>query len=573
MLMQMPATGTLDEASGRRPLPEVEAELLTLAGHLAAGEARLVELIGEFDRREGWGGDGIISCAHWLSWKTGLGPVAARERVRVARALPELPAIRAAFAEGRLSYSKVRALTRIASPADDSTLAMWATHATAGQIETLTRTMRRLRRIDETQAAAAAHANRSLHWYYDDDGSLVLHARLPAEAGAVVVRALEAALDDLLEADRAIAVGGEAGSERRDVSAEAPAAEAPATERPEAADRQPDVSAEAPATGRPDAADGQPDVSAEAPDTADHPEAAGGQPDVSAEAPNLTDHPEVGERPEGATPRNATARIPVPAWPAPRDPAALGDRPDETLGGGPAEPDRRWPALRADALALLADAWLAGRRAAAGDPDAYRVIVHVDADTLHDATSGDRCHIEGGPTLAASTVHRLLCDVGARAMSHRPDGTPLDLGRTTRTITPALRRALAVRDGGCRWPGCTRTRRTHGHHIRSWTRDSGPTRLDNLVTLCAAHHRLLHDGGHQLTMSDDATVTVTRADGTPLPHTWDLPDGRSDTLAHDSHVRGLEIGADTLAGNWRGGRLDLSAATEILYQLNQTIPA
>src|SRR4051794_12331930 len=90
-------------------------EITTWAGRVAAGEARLVELIGEFDARDAWGGPGLLSCAHWLSWRIGLGLTAARERVRVARRLRDLPLIAAAFAEGRMSWSQVRAITRISS--------------------------------------------------------------------------------------------------------------------------------------------------------------------------------------------------------------------------------------------------------------------------------------------------------------------------------------------------------------------------------------------------------------------------------------------------------------------------
>jgi hypothetical protein len=92
---------------------ELESELLGLAGHIAAAEARFLQLLGEFDERGGWAGDGIRSCAHWLSWRAGMSRRTAAERLRVAHALRNLPRISAAFAAGRISYSKVRALTRI----------------------------------------------------------------------------------------------------------------------------------------------------------------------------------------------------------------------------------------------------------------------------------------------------------------------------------------------------------------------------------------------------------------------------------------------------------------------------
>lgn len=97
-------------------IPELESELVGLAGHLAAAQCRFLLLLTEFDARDGWGGPGVRSCAHWLSWRIGMDLRTAREQLRVARALAGLPLIAAEFAAGRLSYSKVRAITRIAHP-------------------------------------------------------------------------------------------------------------------------------------------------------------------------------------------------------------------------------------------------------------------------------------------------------------------------------------------------------------------------------------------------------------------------------------------------------------------------
>ncbi len=92
--------------------PELESELLGLAGHIAAAEARFLQLLGEFDERGGWVGDGIRSCAHWLSWRAGMSRRTAAERLRVAHALRNLPRIAEAFAAGRVSYSKTTPRTR-----------------------------------------------------------------------------------------------------------------------------------------------------------------------------------------------------------------------------------------------------------------------------------------------------------------------------------------------------------------------------------------------------------------------------------------------------------------------------
>lgn len=118
---------------------KVESELVELAGHLAAGTCRFLRLLAEFDRRGGWAGPGIRSCAHWLNWRVGLSLRTARDHLRVAHALRTLPAITAVFAAGRVSYSKVRALTRIATPATENGLLIVALQAarSAAQLRAL----------------------------------------------------------------------------------------------------------------------------------------------------------------------------------------------------------------------------------------------------------------------------------------------------------------------------------------------------------------------------------------------------------------------------------------------------
>jgi Domain of unknown function (DUF222) len=178
------------------PLERLEAEITTLAGHLAAAECRWLLMVAEFDRRKGYEQWGCWCTSQWLGWKCGLEQRAAREKVRVALALDDLPAIAEAFAKGELSYSQVRALTRVAEPSTDSQLLAIARHATAAQLERLVRSYRGvLRREDETAAVRFRHDRRYVSFHWDDDGSLVLNARLAPEEGAVVLAALQAAED------------------------------------------------------------------------------------------------------------------------------------------------------------------------------------------------------------------------------------------------------------------------------------------------------------------------------------------------------------------------------------------
>src|SRR3954452_18384585 len=127
----IPGDAKDEPVDGCWPLDELAREITAGAVRLAAATAAWLRLIAEFDERGGWHGIGIASCGHWLSWQCGLGPGAAREHVRVARALRGLPLIEAAFADGRLSYSKVRALSRIAEPDTQEMLIELAVEATA----------------------------------------------------------------------------------------------------------------------------------------------------------------------------------------------------------------------------------------------------------------------------------------------------------------------------------------------------------------------------------------------------------------------------------------------------------
>jgi len=188
----------------------LQDSITELAACITVATAQLLTLIAELDRREAWGDWGVRSCAHWLNWKCGIGLGAAREKVRVARALETLPLINAAFASGEVSYSKVRAMTRIATAENEDTLLMIARHGTAAHVEDLVRSYRRAQRNEETASANKVYSERKLTWYWDEDGSLVINARLPAESGALVLKALEAAADELNE--QALAENVAAGS-------------------------------------------------------------------------------------------------------------------------------------------------------------------------------------------------------------------------------------------------------------------------------------------------------------------------------------------------------------------------
>jgi Domain of unknown function (DUF222) len=177
-------------------------EIAELSAHLEAATARLLALIREFDARGGWN-TGFRSCAEWLSWRVGLDLGAARERVRVARALGTLPALAEALARGELSYAKVRALTRVATPETEARLLAVGRAGTAAHVERIVRGWRRVDRRAEAREAARQHAGRALHVYQDEDGTVVLRGRLAPEVGALLLRALDAARETLYQRGRA----------------------------------------------------------------------------------------------------------------------------------------------------------------------------------------------------------------------------------------------------------------------------------------------------------------------------------------------------------------------------------
>lgn len=187
------------ESHARRAIPphslrDLEAQITELTGHLNAATYHWLTLVAEFDRRGGWGDGATRSCAHWLNWKCGIDLGAARERLRVAHALESLPRVSAAMREGRVSYSKVRAITRVATEATEETFLQIAIHGTAHHVENLVRVFRRAKEAEELSREAQQQERRGVTWFHEPDGSLLIKATLPAEAGALFIEAIETAV-------------------------------------------------------------------------------------------------------------------------------------------------------------------------------------------------------------------------------------------------------------------------------------------------------------------------------------------------------------------------------------------
>ena len=420
-------------------------EIAELSAHLDAASARLLDLIREFDARGGWG-NGFRSCAHWLSWRVGLDLGAAREKVRVARALAALPRLAEALARGELSYAKVRAVTRVAAPDTEELLLKVARVGTAAHVERIVRGWRCVDRKAEARESKRQHASRALHVHQDDDGMFVVRGRLAPEVGALLVKALDAARETLYQQARRTAT-----AERRD-----------------------------------------------------HPQA---------------------------------------------DPPSAGQQ-------------------RADALALLAEAALHHGLDPGAAAERYQVVVHVDATVLADRDQPGHSVLEDGPRVSSETSRRLACDASRVVMRHDEDGNIVEVGARTRTIPPALRRALHHRDKGCRFPGCGLPF-GQGHHVRHWAH-GGPTTLSNLAMLCRRHHRAVHEEGYQVEQQADGALLFRCPNGRPLPDvppSAEVPADPVQVLRAANVANGLHIHARTACATWLGEPLNVGWAIDVLHPL------
>src|SRR2546422_3492597 len=193
-------------------------------------------------------------------------------------------------------------------------------------------------------------------------------------------------------------------------------------------------------------------------------------------------------------------------------------------------------------------------------------VVHIDAPVLADPDQPGQSLLEDGAHVSAETSRRLACDASRVVMRHDPDGRIVEVGARTRTIPPAIRRALHHRDRGCRFPGCG-VAFGQGHHIRHWAQ-GGSTTLSNLAMLCRRHHRAVHEEGYQVERQPDGELRFTTPWGRLLP---DVPPPR---LVHDDPVKilraqneaaGLQLDAQTTRPGWLWERLDVGYAIDVLH--------
>lgn len=227
-------------------------------------------------------------------------------------------------------------------------------------------------------------------------------------------------------------------------------------------------------------------------------------------------------------------------------------------------------ARRADALGRLAESFLEhpARPADGASAERHQIVVHVDEAALREDGDDARCEIEHGPAIAPDTARRLACDASVvRMVDNHHARAPLDVGRRTRSVPSALRRYLRGRDGGCRFPGCTRHRHVDAHHITHWA-DGGPTNADNLVLLCRRHHRLVHEGGYGVARHAGGELRFTDPRGRRLPACPAAPPVTSSLSARVS-AAGIDVSAETLVPDWHGDRMDVGMAVDGLMNLDR----
>jgi hypothetical protein len=219
---------------------------------------------------------------------------------------------------------------------------------------------------------------------------------------------------------------------------------------------------------------------------------------------------------------------------------------------------------RADALAAIAREVVEPAETAAipRPTTPVELVISLGPDLLSPTWSAN---LDDGSTVPAGTLRRLACDCALVLVSTDAAGNALDVGRRTRTISPALRRALWRRDAGCRFPGCTNKRFLDAHHFESWLA-GGPTSLANTGLCCRAHHRLLHEAGWTVFWRGTDLVfrDPTGRELVSVPPRPAIPPDPATTLATDAAARGHEVDSDTSRSRWDGDPIDYVACVEAL---------
>ena len=426
-------------------------EIAEMAAHIDAAMHRLLTAIREFDAGSGWYAQGARSCAHWLAWRIGWDLTTARERLRVARRLAELPIVDEQLRLGAMSYSRARAISRVANSENEKLWVEYAKRMPASSLDKLCRSYQSVQQSAGPNSDAAD--KRSVVKRLLDDGMIRIEIVLPR--------------------DEAMTVWAVINSAAKSAASAAPAP-VPA-------------------------------------------------PETSAE---------VSRRARAMAAQRADAVMAI------ANERARGDRPNRTP------------------IEVLVTVPVAG--------------LHTSAEASAPGAPSDIAMTAEGESLAPATIQRLCCDAGVVVAAVDQYGEPLSVGRKTRTIPAAIKRALLLRDGACRFPGCTNRHFVDGHHVEHWAR-GGETALSNLMLLCGAHHRLLHEGGFSVVAdATDGWHFFDQRNRSVLPQPARVPFVRREP-ARDvglatlrANNAALAITAETNEPMWTGEPIDYGTCIDYL---------
>lgn len=508
------------ESSSDAPQPEARARLTgsdaeelgtriqQQAALIAEATCELLLMVGEFDAREGFAWfDGLKSTAHWLGWSCSMSPGTAREHVRVARALPRMPLTVAEFRVGRLSYSKVREMTRLVDRVDEAALVELARSMTASQ---LAHAISTFRAMDGTRLGQ--DVVRQARWQVREDGMVEIHAVLPADMGAELITALELALDrdgtappqsesvvDGPAHDAAPAPNSTHNNSTRSNSARS--SSAPTATRVEQLSDAEAAELAADITTAPTLEQRRADAFLDLARTFLHAEPD----DRSGEDRHLV----IIQVSAESLSQNVPAGTPSSASPLTALPHADEQEATESLRGRDADVGTEPARIDVPARTPLTDT-------PSGAPP-YNVP----------AGTSERCGVLGMGPLEIRTAERLACTGKVAITITDAGGEILHLGRSRRLASRAQRRALRLRDTTCSFPGCHQSQHLDAHHVVPWS-EGGPTDIEGLALLCRRHHVMVHEGGLRLVPgSGFPTATslgrrfaVVDATGRPVQARW-----------------------------------------------------
>ena len=569
------------------------------AAHLDAAMHRLLTDLREFDAKGGWFHAGARTCGEWLSWRVGWALGSAREHVRVAKALGGLPLIDEALRIGEMSYSKVRAMTRVATSENERLLLADARLVTGEQLAKICRKYALVCRHDRDKLRPSDERDRRYVRRRDlADGMVRIEANLHPDEAAIVWAALDRSVKNMYDAEfdreeptESVPAGtltsdssatGEpsepgtgvpAGTSRMD-SAATGAHEAeivPAgtssiegvLKRPCAENRGNGCEPTFPQTRRrPRTAFLRSPVSEAIRSVRAGMSAAGVTEPVSEVTRNVPagtssiDSTTSTKRPLGRTGKRRDANVPA-----------------GTSASSAKEEPKRVQFDRADGLVAMAHRFALGEHQ---DCSPIEVVVTVPASALRSGAANDITQVgvlPDGDCIHSETARRLSCDAGIVEMVEDEHGQPLSVARRARSIPAAIKRALIKRDRMCRFPGCTNRLWIDGHHIEHWA-DGGETKLDNLVLLCTRHHRFVHEYGYRVDFDDQGEPRFFDPKGR---RAHDVPPRLTrDDLGYEwvlHHNKDFGITADSQQPQWDGQTVPYDEIVYYLYRADEgTLP-